>query len=172
MSTTINAVTFNLINLSIISTHRNRRTNQPGSDTNYITDLGYDGLTIRINGFETTLAVYDNVIAEFMSSGEQTLIVRDGWQFKVHSTQVSPNMLQSKPNYFPYSFTLITSTPYRESISEITRSKTITTNNQTWSADDSTNDITTNGNVNAVPSIKITSSTSEQILISQTSKMA
>lgn len=172
MSTTINDVEFNLISLGIISTHRNRRTNQPGSDTNYITDLGYDGLTIRLDGFETTLGQYDNVIAEFMRSGEQVLIVREGWKFTVHSTQLAPSMLQSKPNYFPYSITLLTKTPYRESTDTSTRIKTITANNQTWTEDDTSATITVLGNVNAVPDIKITNLLTEILKISQSSRWA
>lgn len=170
MATTINSVEFNLKDLSIISIHSNRRTSQPGSDTNYVTDLGYEGLTISITGFETTLSDYDNVMAEFMSSGEQTLVVRTGWQFKIHSINAAPSMLQSKPNYYPYNFSLITSTPYRESVTETSRSKTVTSNNQTWTEDDSTNNITTTGNVKAIPNVKITSSSASVLSISQTSK--
>ena len=36
--TTINGVTFNLQNLSIVSSHRNIISEQPGSDENYITE--------------------------------------------------------------------------------------------------------------------------------------
>lgn len=155
--TTINGVTFNMVNLRPVAVHRNSVSEQPGSDTNFITDMGYDGLVLRLEGYEETLATYDSVISEFMKSGEQTLVHRTGWQFKVYSVQLSLDLIEGiVDNYFPYDLILYTSTPYRESTSETTRSKTITTNNQEWSADDSANDIDTDGSVDAVPDIQVT----------------
>lgn len=154
---TINGTTFNLKNLSIVSSHRNIVSEQPGSDTNYITDMGYNGLELRLDGYEETEAVYDNVIAEFMKTGGQTLVHRSGWQYTVYSLQLNPILLEGiVDNYFPYDLTLFTSTPYRESTTLTTRPKTITTNNQEWSQDNSANDIDTDGSVNAIPDIQIT----------------
>lgn len=51
-----------------------------------------------------------------------------------------------------------------------TYSKTITVNNQTWSADDSAIDIITNGIVVALPNIKVISSATSTLSVSQTSK--
>ena len=158
--TTINGVTFNMRNLRPVAVHRNSVSEQPGSDTNFITDMGYDGLVLRLEGYEESLATYDSVISEFMKSGEQTLVHRTGWQFKVYSVQLTPELIEGiVDNYFPYDLILYTSTPYRESTTETTRSKTITTNNQEWSADDSANDIDTGGSVDAVPDFKITGDT-------------
>jgi len=134
---TINGVTFNMQNLRPVVVHRNKIAEQPGSDTNFITDMGYDGLVLRLEGFEETLATYDSVISEFMKSGEQTLVHRTGWQFKVYSAQLTPELIAGfADNYFPYDLILYTSTPYRERTTETTRSKTITANNQEWSASD------------------------------------
>lgn len=156
MTTTINSVSFNLNNMSVVSAHRSVRTGQPGSDTNHIVDMGYSGLTLNLNCHATSLSDYDEVVAEFMGEGEPVLSVISGWQFRVHSTQIRPQMLQSTPNYYPFNVTLITSTPYRESSSSSSYIKTITTADQEWSADDSANDIETTGTVHAVPDIKIT----------------
>lgn len=170
--TTINDVTFNLGSLGVVSTHRNTITNQPGSDTNYITDMGYDGLVLRLQGWESTLAEYDAVIAEFMKTGAQTLVIRTGWQYSVYSAQLRPVLLEAVPeNHFPYDLVLYTSTPYRESTAETTRTKTITANNQEWSADDSANDILTSGNVDAVPDIQITSDSTVNEYVSQLEKL-
>ena len=46
--------------------------------------------------------------------------------------------------------------PYIESVTDVTRTKTITTNNQEWYADDDSRDIKTEGNVDAVPVIQVT----------------
>ena len=158
---TINGVTFNMQNLRPVAVHRNSVSDQPGSDTNFITDMGYDGLVLRLDGYEETLATYDSVISQFMKSGEQTLVHRTGWQFKVYSAQLTPELIRGfADNYFPYDLILLTSTPYRESTSETSRSKTITTNNQEWSTDNSANDIDTDGSVDAVPDIQVTGGTS------------
>lgn len=154
---TINGVTLTGFNLRVVAIHRNSMIDIPGSDTNYITDMEYNGLVLRMAGFETTLATYDAVIKEFMKSGPQTLLIRTGWQYSVYSAQLTPSMLGGFPdNYFPYDLMLYTATPYRETTTETTRSKTITTNNQEWSQDDSANDINTSGNVDAEPDIQIT----------------
>lgn len=135
--TTINGVTFNMVNLRSVAVHRNSISEQPGSDTNFITDMGYDGLVLRLEGFEETLATYDNVISEFMKSGEQTLVYRTGWQFNVYSVQLTPELIEGiVDNYFPYDLILYTSTPYRESTTLDCRAKEITANNQEWSAED------------------------------------
>ena len=135
--TTINGVTFNMVNLRPVAVHRNSVSEQPGSDTNFITDMGYDGLVMRLEGFEETLATYDSVISEFMKSGEQTMVYRTGWQFKVYSAQLTPELIEGiVDNYFPYDLILYTSTPYRESTILDCRAKIITANNEEWSAED------------------------------------
>ena len=135
--TTINGVTFNMVNLRPVAVHRNSISEQPGSDTNFITDMGYDGLVLRLEGWEKTLADYDSVISEFMKSGEQTLVYRTGCQFNVYSAQLTPELMEGiVDNYFPYDLILYTSTPYRESTTLDCRAKEITTNNQEWSAED------------------------------------
>lgn len=135
--TTINGVTFNMVNLRPVAVHRNATSEQPGSDTNFITDMGYDGLVLRLEGYETTLATYDSVISEFMKTGEQTLVHRTGWQYSVYSAQLSLDLIEGfADNYFPYDLILLTSTPYRESTTLSCRAKAITANNQEWSAED------------------------------------
>jgi len=155
--TTINGVTFNMRTLEPVATHRNIPNEEPGSDESFINDMGYAGLVLRVTGYETTLAKYDEVISEFMKTGAQTLVYRTGWQFSVYSTRLIPMLdVGIVDNWFPYELIMITSTPYRESTSSTTRSKTITANNQEWSADDSANDVDTDGSVDAVPDIEVT----------------
>ena len=154
---TINGVSFEFEELSIVAEQRNVVSPQPGSDTNFITGMGYKGLVLRLSGHESTLALYDAVISEFMKEGEQTLVHRTDWQFKVYSATLMPVLLAGIPeNYFPYELILLTTTPYRESTTETTRTKTITTNNQEWTQDNSANDIDTDGSVDALPDIQIT----------------
>lgn len=155
--TTINGITFNMGTILPVATHRNNPSAVLGADESFINDMGYDGLIIRVTGFESTLAKYDEVIAEFMKSGEQTLVYRTGWQLSVHSTSLAP-LLDAGivDNWFPYDLIMITGTPYRNSTSETTRSKTINAQDQEWSQDDSTNNISTTGNVDAKPVIELT----------------
>ena len=155
--TTINTVTFNMKTLEPVGTHRNIPNEEPGSDESFITDMGYTGLVLRMTGYEKTLAKYDEVINEFMKPGSHTLVYRTGWQFSVYSTQLVPMLdIGIVDNFFPYELTMLTSNPYRASITETTRTKTITANNQTWTQDNSANDIDTDGSVDAVPDIQVT----------------
>lgn len=155
--TTINGVTFNMKTLEPVGTHRNVPNEEPGSDESFITDMGYTGLVLRMTGYEKTLAKYDEVINEFMKSGAHALVHRTGWQFTIYSTQLVPLLgIGIVDNFFPYELTMLTSNPYRSSTTETSRTKTITTNNQEWSADNSANDIDTDGSVDAVPDIKVT----------------
>lgn len=153
---TINGVSFNIIGLpGIITEHFQKRTPIPGTAGASVDDMGYNGLQISIRGYETTLQKYDEVIAEFMASGEIDLVVRDDWKYKVYSSGYSKTAEQEGLNYFPYEFVLVTREPFQYSEDLITRTKSITSNNQTWSADNSGNEITTNGTVYASPDIKI-----------------
>ena len=169
--TTINAVTFNMKTLEPVGTHRNVPNEEIGTDESFISDMGYTGLVLRMTGYEKTLAKYDEVINEFMKQGGHALVYRTGWQFTVYSTQLVPLLdIGIVDNFFPYELMMLTSNPYRESTTETPRTKTITTNPQSWSQDNSANDIDTDGSVDAVPDIKITASGSTNILISQLEK--
>jgi len=138
---TINGVELEGFNLRMVSTHRNEMIDVPGSSENCITDMGYDGLILRLEGFETTIENYDAVIAEFMKSGAQTLIVREGWQYQVYSVQLAPSMLDGNPDtHFPYDLLLYTLTPYRESTALLSRSKEITSDGEEWIAEDMPSD--------------------------------
>lgn len=135
--TTINGVTFNMRDLEVVATHRNIPNEVPGSDESFINDMGYAGLVLRMTGYETTLAKYDEVISEFMKSGAQTLVYRTGWQFSVYSTRLVPMLdIGIVDNWFPYEMIMITSTPYRESTTLSCRAKEITANNEEWSSED------------------------------------
>jgi len=170
---TINDVTFNLTAVMFSSNNRNVIGRSPGSKSNPVTNYGMDGLEITVSGWESTQTAYDNVMTAFMAEGSRELIIRTGWKYDIYSTSNNINEVGGfADNYFPYRFDLITSDPYQYATSEISRTKTITTNNQEWSADDSANDIVTAGTVAAVPDIIVTSSATEHILISQTTKMA
>ena len=167
---TIGGVEFNLTNIVFDTNNRNLLGRSPGSKINPISNFGVDGLVISITGEESTIAAYDAVIAAFMSNGSE-LIIWPGWKYDIFST--SNNLAQQggfAGKDFPYRFDLVCSDPYQYSTSETTRVKTITNNNQTWSADDSANDIDTDGTVEAAPDIKITSGTTSVASISQTSK--
>ena len=157
--------------LQLTGTHRNVPSEEPGSDESFITDMGYTGLILRMTGYEKTLAKYDEVINEFMKSGVHAFVYRTGWQFSVYSTQLTPALdIGIVDNFFPYELMMLTSTPYRESTSETTRTKSITTNPQSWTQDNSANDIDTDGVVDAIPNIEVTAENNANALISQTDK--
>jgi hypothetical protein len=155
--TSINGVELKLLTQpSIQSEHTQLRTQLPGADGCSIDDLGYNGDQIRIRGYETALDRYDAVIAEFMASGAQELVLRDDWKYYVYSNRknLAPN--KDDEEYFTYEFLLFTTDPYQYSEDSKTFTKAITTDGQEWSADDSSVSITTSGTVAAKPDIQVT----------------
>lgn len=134
---TIDGITFNLSNARVYTKHRNIHLPSMNSYINTIRDTGYDGLEISIVGFENTRSVYDTVLTAFMATGVHSLVIDEGWEYRIHSVVLN----QSLPtyivnNHFPYTLTMRTSTPYAYSITDDYRAKSITSNNQEWSAAD------------------------------------
>lgn len=152
---TIDSTTFNLTGLTITASHNLNQSHVPGKVTNPIHDLGYSGLQLRISGLAESRTEYDSVIAAFLSPGEHVLVVDSGWQYLIHSAQLSRRRAVGHSGHIPWQITAITDSPYVQSTAEVTRTKTISSNNQTWSADNSSDSISTTGNVAAVPSIQI-----------------
>ncbi len=153
---TIDGQTFNLAGLSIADTHILQQSHVPGTSKNPINDMGYSGLQLRVKGLEKTQADYDDVIAAFMQEGEIDLIIDGGWKFKVHGARHTRKRAIGHSGNYPYGLTSITADPFLYSATSITRSKSITSDGQQWSADDSSNDIDTSGNVAAAPDVQIT----------------
>lgn len=169
----INGTVFTLKIISISIVHRNRQISIVGSNDNPIEDYGYDGLSIEISGAEYSQSDYDDVIAEFMQTGEHILIIRPGWEYRVHSVRLNPVGREGYGDdlYYPYSLSMLTRTPFQYSTTDISRPKTITSNNQEWSADNSANNISTAGTVDTPVDIEITASSTPgtaQETISQT----
>lgn len=131
---TINGTSFNLKTFNISTVHRNRQIQIVGSKNNVIEDYGYDGLSIDISGSEYSQSDYDDVIAEFMKAGEQSLIIMSGWAYRVHSVRLNRtgNPGYAADIYYPYSLSMITRAPYQFSTEAHTHAHTITSNNQEW----------------------------------------
>jgi len=127
-----------------------------GTDFSHIDHLGYDGLVITLNGHETTRDAYNLTMSYLMSEEEMTLVLDTGYAYKVHNVNKTYVRANESIGNYPYSITMVTHDPYTYGASTITRSKTITTADQEWSQDDSTNDISTGGNVDAKPDLKVT----------------
>lgn len=169
--TSINGIELHLLTRPEITTeHTQNMTLLPGNDGVHIDDMGYGGLQIRIKGYDTALDRYDAIIAAFMASGEQELILRDGWKYKVYSNRYNMAQNNDSEDYHRYEFLLSTREPYQYSEDEITLSKSITSNNQEWSASDGGVSILTAGTVAAKPDIQITAASTAYTVESQTSK--
>jgi hypothetical protein len=169
--TSINGIELKLATRPEITTeHTQNMTPLPGNNGVHIDDMGYGGLQIRIKGYDTALDRYDAIIAAFMASGEQTLILRDDWKYKVYSNRYNMTQNNDSEEYFPYEFLLYTREPYQYSEDEKTLSKSITSNNQEWSASDGGVSILTTGTVAAKPDIQITAASTSSLSLSQTSR--
>jgi len=150
---------------------------QPGDDSCFVTDMGVAPLIIRVKGecTENTDSLSD-VRKAIMTTGELALILDSGWKYKVFRRSFRPLRIagekQTGLNGYINKFTVVfvCQEPYQFTVSENNRSKSITSNNQQWSADDSGYSLSTDGEVDAEPNIQVTSSVAAYTIISQTSK--
>ena len=135
-TSTINGYSLNIESISIKSAHNHIYTSVPGTAANSIYDMGYEGLKIKISGWELTSGEYQMVIDQLMREGQQSLIIIDGWEYRVYIVDVD-RTIDSRANYYPWTAQLTTEDPYLYSTDDTTRSKIITSDHQTWTADDS-----------------------------------
>lgn len=170
MTTKINTTPVRIESAKRKITQRLFKNNIPGGNRNPIDTLGFNGLTISVKGYARTDYDYDTLMSEIFVAPFK-LYLKDDWYYNGILEDFNVPTLDSL-NYYPFDMKVACEEPYMYSDTETTKSKTITTNNQEWSADDDGFGIVTNGTVEAVPDIKITCSIAEQVLISQTSKMA
>ena len=173
---TIDGIEFQLENYPVSAPIKNTRFGPPGTDVNPNTDLGGGGLLIRVSGAEYTREKYDEVVGTFLTPGSHELYVETdgnpGYVYIVHRASMTTNKPvgynhSNGQKRYPYTIDCITEDMYVVSSAEKTRSKTITSDGQQWAADDSAVDILTSGNVEAKPSIIVTSSETSAVLVSQ-----
>jgi len=153
MSTQINTTPVRIESAKRKITQRLFKNNIPGSNRNPIDSLGFNGLTINVKGYARTSDDYDTIVSEIFAAPIK-LYLRDDWYYNGVLEDFNVPTLESE-NYFPFNMKIACEEPYMYSDDEITRTKTITTNNQEWSADDDGYDIITNGTVNTSPDIKV-----------------
>ena len=158
---TLNGIEFGILSKTTSIIHDNIITDIPGSDTVVVNDLGYSTEPMTITGHVKNETEFDNFKEQYYSGGALTLIIdtNSGKQYKVFALR-NITELDGQRGY-PLTDIIFNAffhmqTPYLESILEVTRSKSITTQNQEWSADDDGIDIATLGNVDAVPDIVVT----------------
>ena len=158
---TLNDVEFGIISKSKSISHDNIITDIPGSDTVVVDDLGYSTNPMVIVGHVKNETEFDNFKEVYYSGGALTLIVNpdSGKQYTVYALGIVTELDGSRT--FPLTDIVFNAafhmqTPYQESTADITRSKSITTQNQEWTADDDGAIIATLGNVDAVPDIQVT----------------
>jgi hypothetical protein len=161
---TLNGVEFGIVHITKTIVHDNNIKDIPGSDTVVQDDLGYSTAPMRITGHVKNDTEYDDLKEQYYSGGELTLIVDpdSGKQYTVYAHQNLTD-LDGDRTYpltdIVFQAMFFMKNPYLESVTDKTRIKSITTNNQEWSADNDGNPLKTDGNVDAVPDIQITGST-------------
>lgn len=168
---TINGVPFNIIKKRTTIINNNIVKALPMSDETIIKHNGYTTEPMTITAFVYNKKEFDDFKEQFYSDSELTLVLDDpNTQYTVRGglalTEIDGDDKESLDINFVAQFEL--KTPYTESVATITRSKSITTQNQEWSADDDSIDIKTVGNVDAVPDIKVTGGLANAVDISQT----
>lgn len=135
---------------------RNKSISSTGSSRNPINNTGYEGLSLRIRGFVTTHTAYDQMMDAILTVGQHSLIVDSGWKYRIHSAQKNRSVAIGFDGYYPFEFSCISEDPFLYSTASTVRSKSITTADQEWTADDSSNSILASGNVPARPTITVT----------------
>ena len=155
---TINGVEFNAERPSSgAHSKKSQQNTPPGTDINPITRLGINGFGMTLNVVESHLDRYDSLVAEFMKQQELILVLRDGWEYHVEAVGVQfPDMVIELGEEYRFSVPLISETPYQFSVDEVNVSKSITANNETWSAGDDGTSLATTGTVPAIPDVQVT----------------
>ena len=167
---TLNGVEFGIVNKTTTVIHDNNIIDIPGSDTVVNDDAGYSTGPMQITGHVKNESEFDDFKGEFYGGGDLTLIA-DPDSGKQYTVYASGNVTElDGDNTYPltdivFQCSFFMKYPYLESVTEVTRTKTITSNNQEWSADDSANDIDTSGSVDAVPDIQVKGGTTNAGII-------
>ena len=153
---TLNSVSFDVEAVSIRTVNKQDSQDIPSTADQQISEYGYSGLAISVSGAVYTLADADSLLDELLKQGNQTLVLESGMHYDVYTvsyTMSEPFDVQE--DYFRFDMEFVTESPYHIDDTEITRAKTITTQGQTWSQDDSANDISTDGSADTIPDIKL-----------------
>lgn len=159
---TIDGVTCYLNEIEFIHTGRTFMAGAASGDSNLVTQSGYRGLQFNITGYASSVADYDAIMTAFMSPGAHTFIIRTGWQYTVYFERQNMRLTEGfTDNYFPFTVRMICTDPYQYSTAQTTRTKTITATDLSFSQDDSSNDIDTDGTVAAKPDIRIVAAGSD-----------
>lgn len=158
---TLNGAEFKIIEAEWSTYQNNVIQEILGSDTVEVRNQGHGSDPVRIQAMVNNKKEMDDFQEQFYSNGALTLIKDpdSGRQYQVYALgnvrrENITNSLLDQGIIFSCMMQL--KYPHSESISTITRSKTIVSNNQEFSTDDSGVDIKTMGNVDAIPDIKIT----------------
>ena len=157
---TLNGVEFNIIKKRTTVINNNIVRALPASDETIIKHNGYTTEPMVVTGFVYNEKEFDDFKEQFYSDEDLTLVVEEdsGTQYTVRGSQgvyeIDGEDIEGHNINFIAYFEL--KNPYKESVVTLTRSKTITENNQEFSTDDSGIGIKTVGNVDATPDIKIT----------------
>lgn len=157
---TLNGVEFKIIEIEWSSYQNNVIQEVLGSDTVEVQNQGHGSDPVRIKGMVRNEQEMDNFQEEFYSNGVLTFIKdpNSGRQYSIYALgNVKRENISNTLLGTSIIFTCVVQLryPYSESVDTITRSKSITTQNQEWSADDDGIDIKTDGNVDAVPDIQV-----------------
>lgn len=167
---TLNGAEFNIIKKRTTTINNIIINPIPGSDETLLKHNGYTTEPMVIMGFVYNEKEYDDFKEQFYSDEELTLIIDEdsGLQYIVRGDRgvYEIDGEDDTDNNITFIAQFNLKTPYKESVATITRSKSITTQYQEWSADDDSRDIKTEGNVDAVPDIQIVGSSSSVYEIS------
>lgn len=162
---TLNGIEFQILTIEWATYQNNVIQEVIGGDTVVVHSQGYRTDPVKIQGRVQNEKELDAFQEEFYSEGVLTFIknVNSGRQYQIYALgnikQEDSSNDKSQTGII-FNCLIQLAYPYMESTEITTRSKTITTQNQEWSADNNGNDIKTDGNVDAMPDIQMTGAVS------------
>lgn len=167
---TLNGIEFQIIEIEWSTYQNNVIQEVLNSDTVEVQNQGHGSDPVRIKGMVNNEKELDDFQEQFYSNGILTFI-KDPASNKQYSVYALGSVKRESIRNLGLNSKIIFTCmiqlryPYSESVDTITRSKSITTQNQEWSTDDDGNYLKTDGNVDAVPDIQVTGGTTQAGII-------
>lgn len=143
-----------------------KKNDMPGSNVNPIDTFGFSGLSLRVSGHVTSRAEYDRLMAELNNNVAVDLSDEDGWHYHGTVEKITPSSVPAK-NFIPFGLSIICETSFKFSNTLLSYSADVTTKSETIGGAE----VTTNGSVDTVATIEITSELATGIIVAQTDKI-
>ena len=164
--TFINDIEVRISSLTPIIKRKVKVNDMPGSNTNPIDTYGFSGLSLRLSGNVKSRPEYDILMAELNNNVAIDLSDEEGWHYHGIVDKITPTSVPAK-KHIPFGLSIICETPFKFSNTLLSYSADVTTKSETIGGAQ----VTTNGSVDTVATIEVTSELATGIIVAQTDKI-